>query len=188
MCETVDHLIWHCGRFETERRRLTDVLPVLDVQLGPPVRDLCAQKKWRAMKCSLNFLPDFGIRIWWLGCPRIAGQIISRTLDGLGQWSNWKTCNFYKIAEVIQPPERCPILTDSVDHLIWHCERFRLDRHRLIGALAALNASIGIPIRDLCALKKWWLGIKLWWFGLLLYLKGWKFVHSDLKWLRPVVQ
>jgi hypothetical protein len=44
---------------------------------------------------------------------------------------------------------------ETVDHLIWHCERFRSDRHRLIGALAALNVSIGILIRDLCALKKW---------------------------------
>jgi hypothetical protein len=32
--------------------------------------------------------------------------------------------------------------------LIWHCERFRLERHRLIDALAAPNVSIGIPIRD----------------------------------------
>jgi hypothetical protein len=38
--------------------------------------------------------------------------------------------------------------------LIWHCERFRVGRHRLIDALAALNVSIGIPIRDLCGLKK----------------------------------
>jgi hypothetical protein len=44
---------------------------------------------------------------------------------------------------------------ETVDLLIWHCERFRLEKHRLIGALAALNVSIGIPIRDLCALKKW---------------------------------
>jgi hypothetical protein len=44
---------------------------------------------------------------------------------------------------------------ETVDHLIWHCERFRLERHRLIVALAALNVSIGIPIRDLCALEKW---------------------------------
>jgi hypothetical protein len=41
---------------------------------------------------------------------------------------------------------------ETVDHLILHCERFRLGRHRLIDAL---NVSIGIPIRDLCALKKW---------------------------------
>jgi hypothetical protein len=38
---------------------------------------------------------------------------------------------------------------ETVDHFIWHCERFRLD------ALAALNVSIETPISDLCALKKW---------------------------------
>jgi hypothetical protein len=32
---------------------------------------------------------------------------------------------------------------ETVDHLIWHCERFRLERHRLIDALALLNVSIG---------------------------------------------
>jgi hypothetical protein len=42
----------------------------------------------------------------------------------------------------------------TVDHLIWHCERLRLERH-LVGALAVLNVSIGILIRDLRALKKW---------------------------------
>jgi hypothetical protein len=62
--ETVDHLIWHCGRFEAETRRLTDALTALDVQLGTPVRDLCSQKKWRAMKCCLVFLESLGIRIW----------------------------------------------------------------------------------------------------------------------------
>jgi hypothetical protein len=45
--------------------------------------------------------------------------------------------------------------SETVDHLIWHCERFWLERHRLIDALATLNMSIGIPIRDLRALKKW---------------------------------
>jgi hypothetical protein len=44
---------------------------------------------------------------------------------------------------------------ETVDHLIWHCERFRVEKHRLIDAFAALNVSIiGMPIRDLCALKK----------------------------------
>jgi hypothetical protein len=58
--KTEDHLIWHCERFETERRRLTDAL---DVQLGTSVRDLCAETKWRAMKCCLDFLESLGIRI-----------------------------------------------------------------------------------------------------------------------------
>jgi hypothetical protein len=40
--ETVDHLIRDCKRFETERRH---ALTAKDVQLGTPVRDLCALKK-----------------------------------------------------------------------------------------------------------------------------------------------
>jgi hypothetical protein len=44
---------------------------------------------------------------------------------------------------------------ETVGHLIWHCERFRLERHRLIDAFAALNVIIQVLIRDLCALKKW---------------------------------
>jgi hypothetical protein len=38
---------------------------------------------------------------------------------------------------------------ETVDHLIWQCERFRVERHRLIDALAPQNMGIGIPIRDL---------------------------------------
>jgi hypothetical protein len=28
---------------------------------------------------------------------------------------------------------------ETVDHSIWHCERFRLERHRFIDAVAALK-------------------------------------------------
>jgi hypothetical protein len=59
--ETMDHLIWHCRRFETERRRLTDAFAALDVRLGTPVRDLCAQKRWRSMRCCLDFLGSLEI-------------------------------------------------------------------------------------------------------------------------------
>jgi hypothetical protein len=65
---------------------------------------------------------------------------------------------------------------ETVDHLIWHCERFRLERHRLIVALATLNVSIGNPhswfvcIEEVVCrevlldfLRR--LGIKLCWFG-----------------------
>jgi hypothetical protein len=44
---------------------------------------------------------------------------------------------------------------ETVNHLIWHFVRFRVERNRLIDALAAGNVGIGIPIRDLCVLKKW---------------------------------
>jgi hypothetical protein len=61
--EIVDHLLWYCERFETERCRLTDAFAGLDVQRGTSVRDLCALKKWRAMKCCLDFLGNLEIRI-----------------------------------------------------------------------------------------------------------------------------
>jgi hypothetical protein len=54
--ETVDHLIWHCDRFGSERHRLIDALSELDVLHGTPVRDLCSLRKWSAIKCCLDFL------------------------------------------------------------------------------------------------------------------------------------
>jgi hypothetical protein len=62
--ETVDHLIWHCERFGSERHRLMDALPELDVQHGTPVRNLCGLRKWSAVKCCLDFLGGFRIRFW----------------------------------------------------------------------------------------------------------------------------
>jgi hypothetical protein len=53
--ETVDHLIWHCERFGSERHRLID---------GTPVRDLCGLRKWSAIECCLDFLGNFKIRFW----------------------------------------------------------------------------------------------------------------------------
>jgi hypothetical protein len=38
---------------------------------------------------------------------------------------------------------------ETVDHLIWQCERFRVERHRLIDVLVALNVGIGIPMEKL---------------------------------------
>jgi hypothetical protein len=61
--ETVDHLIWHCERFRLERHRLIDELAALNVGIGIPIRDLCALKKWCAVKCCLDFLRGFGIKL-----------------------------------------------------------------------------------------------------------------------------
>jgi hypothetical protein len=46
----VDHLIWHYERFET------DALTALDVQLGTPVQDSCALKKWKALMKSRTLM------------------------------------------------------------------------------------------------------------------------------------
>jgi hypothetical protein len=45
--EIVDHLIWYCARFRSERHRLIDALSELDVLHGTPVRDLCGPRKWK---------------------------------------------------------------------------------------------------------------------------------------------
>jgi hypothetical protein len=60
--ETVDHLIWHCERFWSEKHRLVDALSELDVLYGTPVRDLCGLRKWSDIKCCLDFLGSFKIR------------------------------------------------------------------------------------------------------------------------------
>jgi hypothetical protein len=69
---------------ETERHRLETAL---DVQLGTPIQDLCALKKWRAMKSCLDFLGSLGNRIWWLNGPfsRIARQMDLRWLKPVVQ-------------------------------------------------------------------------------------------------------
>jgi hypothetical protein len=49
----------------------------------------------------------------------------------------------------------CVCLQDygTVDHLIWHCQRFGSERHRLIDALSELDVLHGTPVRDLCDLR-----------------------------------
>jgi hypothetical protein len=55
--ETVDHLIWHCERFRLERHRF------IACRAKIPIRDLCALKKCCAVKCYLDFLREFGIKL-----------------------------------------------------------------------------------------------------------------------------
>jgi hypothetical protein len=57
--ETVDHLIWHCERFGSEKHQFIDALSKLDVLHGTPVQDLCGLRKWSAIKCCLDFLGSF---------------------------------------------------------------------------------------------------------------------------------
>jgi hypothetical protein len=59
--ETVDQLIWLCERFRLKKHRLIDALAALNVSIG--TRGLCALKKWCAVKCCLDFLRGFGIKL-----------------------------------------------------------------------------------------------------------------------------
>jgi hypothetical protein len=49
----------------------------------------------------------------------------------------------------------CMINYETVDHNIWKCSRFEVERRQLLLGLAAVNIEEGTPIRDLCALQKW---------------------------------
>jgi hypothetical protein len=49
----------------------------------------------------------------------------------------------------------CMMNYETVDHTIWECSRFEVERCRLLLGLAAVNIKGGTPIRDLCALQKW---------------------------------
>jgi hypothetical protein len=55
---------------------------------------------------------------------------------------------------IVEDP-MCVFLKDyeTVDHLIWHCERFGSDRHRLIDALSKLDVLHGTPVRNLYGLQ-----------------------------------
>jgi hypothetical protein len=86
--ETVDHLIWHCERFGSERHRLIDALSELDVLHGTSVRDLCGLRKWSAIKCCLDFLGSFKVGFWTDYSPICrcgVKNLFHRTLDGFGQ-------------------------------------------------------------------------------------------------------
>jgi hypothetical protein len=44
---------------------------------------------------------------------------------------------------------------ETVDHLLWYCERFEAERRRLTDAFTAVDVQRGTPVRDLCALRQW---------------------------------
>jgi hypothetical protein len=59
--ETIDHLIWDCSRFETERTRT--IFKIHNIEPKTPIRDLCAQGKWEAIKKIYLFFKDCGLKI-----------------------------------------------------------------------------------------------------------------------------
>jgi hypothetical protein len=102
-------------------------------------------------------LPILFFRMWNFG-PGLRGKRGRKELYALcqglsGHCSVRSHLGSFRIVEDLMCV--CAEDYETVDHLIWQCERFRVERHRLIDALAALNVGNGIPIRDLCALKKW---------------------------------
>jgi hypothetical protein len=75
--ETVDHLIWHCAKFGSERHRLVDALSELDVLHGILVQDQCGLRKWSAVKCCLDFLGSFKIVFFFkVSISQVSGKTL----------------------------------------------------------------------------------------------------------------
>jgi hypothetical protein len=53
----------------------------------------------------------------------------------------------------------CMMNNKTVDHIIWECSRFEVERRQLLLGLAAVNIKEETPIQDLCALQKFFLSI-----------------------------
>jgi hypothetical protein len=57
---------------------------------------------------------------------------------------------------IVEDP-MCVCLKDyeTVNHFIWHYERFGSERHQFMEALSGLDVLHETPFRDLCGLRKW---------------------------------
>jgi hypothetical protein len=107
------------------------------------------QAKWDSAytgRFAYSIFPDVTLRPWFEGQKEERRLVctVSRVLSG--HCSGRSHLGRFQIVEDLMFV--CAKDYETVDHLIWHCERFRLERHCLIDALAALNVSIGILIRD----------------------------------------
>jgi hypothetical protein len=57
---------------------------------------------------------------------------------------------------VSDPTCVCMMNYETVDHIIWECSRFEVERRKLLLGLAAVNIKEGTTIRyPVCALEKW---------------------------------
>jgi hypothetical protein len=60
---TVDHIIWKCSRFSSQRACLIRRLLLSGVYEETPVRDLCAQLNWKALKECFKFFVACGVKM-----------------------------------------------------------------------------------------------------------------------------
>jgi hypothetical protein len=61
--ETVDYIIWKCSRFSSQRASLIRRLLLSGVYEETPVRDLCAQLNWKALKEYFMFFVECGVKM-----------------------------------------------------------------------------------------------------------------------------
>jgi hypothetical protein len=61
--ETVDHIIWKCSHFLSQRACLIQRLSLSDVYEETTIRDLYAQLNWKALKERLMFFVECGVKL-----------------------------------------------------------------------------------------------------------------------------
>jgi hypothetical protein len=71
--ETVDHIIWKCSHFSSQRACLIQMLLLSGVYEETPIQDLCAQLNWKALRECFMFFVE------WTICDR----------ESLVMFSNW---------------------------------------------------------------------------------------------------
>jgi hypothetical protein len=106
------------------------------------------QAKWNSTdtsRFSFSSFPDVTLRPWFEDQKEKRKFVctVSRVLSG--HCSVRSHLGRFRIVEDLMCV--CADDYETVDHLIWHCERIRVERRRLIDAFAALNVSIRILIR-----------------------------------------
>jgi hypothetical protein len=61
--ETIDHLIWSCPKYESERISLKLSLTRCGYVGDSPIRDVCAEKKWEVLKIIYEFMKNCEIKV-----------------------------------------------------------------------------------------------------------------------------
>jgi hypothetical protein len=98
-------------------------------------------------------LPRVSLRPWFEGQKEERSFFTSVSKIMSGNSSVRSHLDRFRIVE--EPMCVCLKDYETVDFLIWHCERFGSERHRLIDAMSELDVLHGTPVRDLCGLRKW---------------------------------
>jgi hypothetical protein len=98
-----------------------------------------------------SILPRVSLRPWFEGQKKERSFVtsVSRLMSG-----HSSVRSHLHIFGIVEGP-MCVQDYETVDHLIWHCERFGSERHRLIDALSELDVLHGTPVRDLPSNVVW---------------------------------
>jgi hypothetical protein len=61
--ESIDHVLWACERFRSERRQFVSELARLDIPIYVPVRDLLGGRYWKGLLIACSFFKNCNLSI-----------------------------------------------------------------------------------------------------------------------------